>query len=131
MAITPMAFAQEKAGHHKGEHSKMTQEERAQKHVDKLSEKLDLTEDQKKKIYQIEIETAKKREKQRAEMIKLKKEMRADREATLEKIKKELSEEQKLKLEEIKKEREARHKTCEKGHHKHKKAHHKEGKPVK
>lgn len=131
MAITPMAFAQEKAGHQKEEHSKMTKEERAQKHVDKLSEKLNLTEDQKKKIYQIEIETAKKREKQRAEMIKLKEEMRADREATLEKIKKELSEEQKQKLEKIKKEREERHKSCKEGHHGHKKAHRNEGKPMK
>lgn len=131
IAITPMAFAQENPDYHKGKHSKLTKEERVQKHVDKLSEKLDLNEDQKKKIYEIELETANKREKHRAEMIKLKKEMKADREAALEKIKKELSEEQKQKLEELHQERIQRHRDCKKDHSEHRKAPKTEGNPKK
>lgn len=79
-----------------------TPEERAQKMTDRMAEKLTLTESQKKEIYTINLESAKKRQ---AEMEAHKAEreaMQAEMKAQEEKIQQVLTEDQRKQWEEIK-----------------------------
>jgi Spy/CpxP family protein refolding chaperone len=104
------AFAQRGQGGPKGGQQKesLTPEQRAERITTKMTEELGLTEDQKKKVYQINLENAQKREVQRAAMEEERKakrtEMQAQAKAQNEQIEAILTPEQKTKWEEVKKE---------------------------
>ncbi len=105
--ITP-AVAQDKQGPAKKEYKEMTVEERAQKRTDQMTKNLELTEDQAKKVYEINLEHAKKME-------ELRKQKKAQNDKTKAELDKVLTDEQKKKAEELKKERDEKRK---KQHHK-------------
>lgn len=66
LAISGITYAQQnpmkhKMEHHGGKHQeKLTPEQRAQKHVDRLNQEVSLTEDQKSKVYELALAKAKK-----------------------------------------------------------------------
>jgi Spy/CpxP family protein refolding chaperone len=109
-AIFTMTFAGAFAQRGQGSQQKepMTPEQRAEKMTMKMTEELGLSEDQKQKIYQINLENAQKREAQRAAMEEERKanrsEMQAQAKAQNEQIEAILTPEQKTKWEEVKKE---------------------------
>lgn len=100
------AFAQRGQGSQQKE--PMTPEQRAEKMTMKMTEELGLSEDQKQKIYKINLENSQKREAQRAAMEQERKanrsEMQAQAKAQNEQIEAILTPEQKTKWEEVKKE---------------------------
>ena len=104
------AFAQRGQGGPRGGQQKesLTPEQRAEKITTKMTEELGLSEDQKQKIYQINLENAQKREAQRAAMEEERKakrtEMQAQNQVQNEQIEAILTPEQKTKWEEVKKE---------------------------
>jgi Spy/CpxP family protein refolding chaperone len=104
------AFAQRGQGGPRGGQQKesMTPEQRAERMTNKMTEELGLSEDQKQKIYQINLENAEKRQVQREAMVEERKakreEMQAQTKAQNEQIEAILTPEQKTKWEEVKKE---------------------------
>ncbi|SFT73871.1 hypothetical protein SAMN05216474_2055 [Lishizhenia tianjinensis] len=100
--IAPLSFGQDHPEHKKKEHVEMTAEQKAQKRVDKLAEKLELTDAQKEKIYKIELDNIKKAEKTHKEMIALREKAKQQREEGRAKVEAELTQEQKDKLAEMK-----------------------------
>ncbi|MDN3669254.1 periplasmic heavy metal sensor [Echinicola jeungdonensis] len=92
----------------RGEHKReFNPEKMAQKITDKMAEKLELSEDQKQKVYQLHLDRLQKRKEQHQEMMEKRKAMREkmeaehkENQAKLEEI---LTPEQKAKWEEIKK----------------------------
>lgn len=125
-AIFTMTFAGAFAQRGQGSQQKepMTPEQRAERITTKMTEELGLSEDQKKKIYQVNLDNAKKREAQRAAMEEERKakreEMQAQTKAQNEQIVAILTPEQKTKWEEVKKEnrKEIRERTRGgRGHH--------------
>lgn len=91
-----------------GQRGSSTPEERAERITNKMAEELALSEDQKKKIYQINLEHAKKRqvemEARREEMKAKRAEMEADLKAQNQEIETLLTDEQKAKWAEVKEE---------------------------
>jgi periplasmic protein CpxP/Spy len=79
-----------------------TAEEIAQKMTDRMSEKLSLSEDQKKQIYAINLENAKKRKKEMEEQKAIREQKRAEMKSQDEKIQNVLTEAQRKQWEEIK-----------------------------
>jgi uncharacterized membrane protein YgcG len=104
------AFAQRGQGGSKGGQQKesLTAEQRAEKMTTRMTEELGLSEDQKQKIYQINLENAKKRDAQKAAMEDERKakrtEMQTQNQAQNKQIEAILTPEQKTKWEEVKKE---------------------------
>jgi hypothetical protein len=94
-----------------GQRGSATPEERADRVTNKMAEELSLSEDQKKKVYQINLDHAKKRQ---AEMEARRAAMEADMKAQNQEIEALLSEEQKAKWAEMKAEGKKRMK--EEGH---------------
>lgn len=82
-----------------GQRGSATPEERAERVTNKMAEELSLSEDQKKKVYQINLDHAKKRQ---AEMEARRAAMEADMKAQNQEIEALLSEEQKTKWSEMK-----------------------------
>lgn len=82
-----------------GQRGSATPEERAERVTNKMAEELSLSEDQKKKVYQINLDHAKKRQ---AEMEARRAAMEADMKAQNQEIEALLSEEQKAKWAEMK-----------------------------
>lgn len=82
-----------------GQRGSATPEERAERITNKMAEELSLSEDQKKKVYQINLDHAKKRQ---AEMEARRAAMEADIKAQNQEIEALLSEEQKTKWSEMK-----------------------------
>lgn len=109
-ALFTMTFAGAFAQRGQGSQQKepMTPEQRAEKMTMKMTEELGLSEDQKQKIYQINLENAEKRQVQREAMEEERKakreEMQAQTKAQNEQIVAILTPEQKTKWEEVKKE---------------------------
>jgi Spy/CpxP family protein refolding chaperone len=113
-AIFTMTFAGANAQRGQGgprggqQKESMTPEQRAEKITTKMTEELGLSEDQKQKIYQVNLENAKKRDANRATMEEERKakrtEMQAQNQAQNEQIEAILTPEQKTKWEEVKKE---------------------------
>lgn len=104
------AYAQRGQGASKGGQDKesMTPEQRAEKMTARMTEELGLAEDQKQKIYNINLENAQKREAQRAAMEEDRKAKRAEMQAQNQvqnaQIEAILTPDQKTKWEEVKKE---------------------------
>lgn len=104
------AYAQRSQGASKGGQDKesMTPEQRAEKMTARMTEELGLSEDQKQKIYQINLENAQKRQVQREEMQEDQKAKRAEMQAQNQvqnaQIEAVLTPDQKTKWEEVKKE---------------------------
>ncbi|MCH6199047.1 DUF4890 domain-containing protein [Aquiflexum sp. LQ15W] len=104
------AFAQRGQGGSKGgqQRESLTAEQRAEKMTTRMTEELGLSEDQKQKIYKINLENAQKREAQRAAMEEDRKakrtEMQTQNQAQNKQIEAILTPEQKTKWEEVKKE---------------------------
>ena len=81
----------------------MTVEERAQKRTDRMTKQLELSDDQAKKVYKINLEHAKKME-------ELRKQRKAQNEKTKAEMDKVLTDEQKKKAEELRKKHEEKRK---------------------
>ena len=104
------AFAQRGQGGSRGGEQKesLTPEQRAERITSKMTEELGLSEDQKQKIYMINLDNAQKREAQRAALEEDRKakraEMQAQNQVQNEQIEAVLTPDQKTKWEEVKKE---------------------------
>lgn len=90
------------------ERAKLTPEERCEKKMEKMDEQLDLSDDQVAKIKAIHMANSDKMEAKRAEMKKLKDEMKVMRDASKAEIEKVLTDDQKEKLKEIEAKRKAK-----------------------
>jgi Spy/CpxP family protein refolding chaperone len=104
IAIISPATAQEgKPTNAKKEHKDLTPEERAQKRTDKMTKELELSEEQAKQVYAINLNDAKEMEAIRIEKEKLKKRAKAQREKSKAEMDNVLTAEQKVKMEQLKK----------------------------
>ncbi|HIP35714.1 MAG TPA: DUF4890 domain-containing protein [Crocinitomix sp.] len=102
IALTSPVIAQE--GNMDKNPKQLTAEERAQKRTDKMTKQLELTEEQAKKVYEINLEHVKK-------MDALKAERKAQNEKTKSELDKVLTEKQKKKAEELRQKRKEKQKS--------------------
>lgn len=103
--ISPATAQEGKPANAKKEHKDLTPEERAQKRTDKMTKELELSEEQAKQVYAINLNDAKEMEAIRIEKEKLKKRAKAQREKSRTEMDNVLTAEQKVKMEQIKKEK--------------------------
>lgn len=113
--VSPL-MAQSTSEEENGGGENLTAEQRAEKRTEKMTTELSLTEAQKTKVYQINLEHIVQMDKYHEEQKALKEKMKAEREATRGKIKAVLTPEQNVifdqKAEEHKQKQEDRHKEC-------------------
>ena len=110
--ISPSIAQDNKKGESKTEQKeKLTPEEKAQKHTDKMTAELGLSKEQAKEVYEIKLRHIKAMEPIHAEMKKIKEKAKAENQKTKAEMDKVLTEEQKAKAIELRKNK-------KKGHHK-------------
>ena len=102
IAFISPSFAQDHTNEPKTEKPVLTPTERAQKRTDKMTKQLGLSDDQAKKIYDINLKHATEMESIRAEQEKLRKKAKAQREQSKKEIGDVLTEAQKAKAAELK-----------------------------
>lgn len=114
IALTSVTFAQDHPIKHKtltkDERKNMSAEEKAKHKTDRMTKKLDLSEDQAKQIYALNLESEQEREVLKAEMKKLKEKSKAKRLEKMADIEKILTAEQNEKIEALKAKRQEKKK---------------------
>ena len=100
----------------KNEHKKLTAEEKAQKRTDKMKEELGLSDEQVKKVYDINLKHIKEMEAIHKEMKKLHDQAKTTRDNTKAEFDEVFTDEQKAKAEELRKKRKEKMKEKHKGH---------------
>ena len=114
--ITPVV-AQDNQDHpKKNEQKKLTAEEKAQKRTDKMKEELGLSDEQAKKVYDVNLKHIKEMEAIHEEMKKLRDQAKTQRDKTKTELDKIFTDEQKAKAEELRKKRKEKMKEKHKGH---------------
>jgi Spy/CpxP family protein refolding chaperone len=114
IALTSVNFAQDHPIKHKtltkDERKNMSAEEKAKHKTDRMTKKLDLSEDQAKQIYALNLESEQEREVLKAEMKKLKEKSKAKRLEKMADIEKILTAEQNEKIKALKAKRQEKKK---------------------